>query len=289
MKLLAIVVLYYPDENAFLNIGKYINDVDHLMIWDNTPEIGSLSKIKTSVCALYPPRCSKVHFVSTGKNEGLSYAYNRGIEYAKANGFTHMMTMDQDSEWVNFDKYKQFCEKLFFINDLSILGPQINDCSHDISYKISHMVINSGAIIPIEVYNIIGKYCERFLIDCVDEEYCYRAKNNKIPVIKIFGTGYIIQQFGNTEFFCFRHHKMLSLNYNPIRIFGILRNCILLSRIYPQNKFLKNYILSHYVKDFTISILFHENNKLNKILALYSGLIHGLLTKKSLDSKYSKA
>lgn len=39
MRLCAVVITYYPDkDDAINNISRYIDDVDHLIICDNTPD-----------------------------------------------------------------------------------------------------------------------------------------------------------------------------------------------------------------------------------------------------------
>lgn len=39
MKLIAIVITYFPEEKDLIqNISSYINDVDQLIIWENTPK-----------------------------------------------------------------------------------------------------------------------------------------------------------------------------------------------------------------------------------------------------------
>lgn len=37
MKLLGIVILYYPDDSVVKNIATYLAQLDELMLWDNTP------------------------------------------------------------------------------------------------------------------------------------------------------------------------------------------------------------------------------------------------------------
>ena len=37
MKLLGIVILYYPDDAVVKNIATYLAQLDELMLWDNTP------------------------------------------------------------------------------------------------------------------------------------------------------------------------------------------------------------------------------------------------------------
>ena len=95
MKLLAISVFYHPTEESFENLEHYINDVDELLIWDNTPDVESIKNIRRTINRLYSEEISKkIKVIGLGENVGLSIAYNRGIEYGRNNGFSHVMTMD---------------------------------------------------------------------------------------------------------------------------------------------------------------------------------------------------
>ena len=68
MKLACVVVLYHPSEEVEDNIRTYLPQVDCILKWDNTP-----------------------------RNIGIGAALNEGVRFARANGCTHLMTMDQDS------------------------------------------------------------------------------------------------------------------------------------------------------------------------------------------------
>lgn len=290
MKLLAVAVFYYPDRKAYDNLSCYIRQVDGLLIWDNTPEIGHSAKVMEELSQIYTSEClNKIKVSGLEENKGLSFAYNKGIEYARKNRYSHLMTMDQDSEWCDFAKFKDFADIYFDRCGDAVLGPVINENCEIEEIRNVASLINSGAIYPLKVIEKIGGYCERFLVDAVDVEFCYRAHRHKIPVLVIGGHGGLIQEFGKCKYFKFRGRNWYCTNYSPFRLYGIARNHMLVARLYPEQEDNKYRLKNVYIKQYTIAILLKEKNKIKKLLALYNGLISGLLTYKSINQKYSKA
>lgn len=294
MKLLGILVIYATYESNYTeiinNLKRYLQWVDKLIVWDNTPDVSHIEVLMKQFDGLLSSEeFLKIHFMGSGKNEGLSYAYNRAIEYASRNGYTHLMTMDQDSQWENFDKYREFAENFFHEGQLAIIGPIINGDEQIDTLKEVPNLINSGAIIPIGVFDRMGGYCERFLVDAVDVELCYRAQRYGIPVLKVKDNGHLIQKYGNMSFFRFNGRQWHCTNYNTFRLKGILRNHTLLLRIYPEQTDNKDRLLNVYLKQYTIAIILKEKHKIKKLWIIYSSFLKGMCTKKSLDAKYSKA
>lgn len=290
MRLLAITVLFHPDQDAFLNIGRYLSDVDCLIIWDNTPSKDRQYDIISSLQNIYQQKdTAKIQIMGTGRNEGLSFAYNRAIEYAQQNDYTHLMTMDQDSQWEDFASYKYKCEGIFANQSMAIIGPVINDLKRDkCIIRVPH-VINSGALVPISTFKKVGKYTERFIVDAIDVEICFRANLHNIPTYSLGGYGNLKQKYGEPSYFIFRGSRRQSYNYNSFRLYGIIRNHILLTRIYPEQKGNISRTYNVYLKEFAISIIFNERNKVKKLTAMTKGLLNGLFTAKTVDSQYSKA
>ena len=188
-----------------------------------------------------------------------------------------------------FHEFKSFAINYFAKNKHAIIGPIVNESSNVEEIRHAPSIINSGALYPISVVDEIGDYCERFLVDAVDVEFCYRAHRHRIPVLAIAGHGSLKQKFGHCEYFKFRGRDWYCTNYSPFRLYGILRNHALISRIYPEQSDNKYRLRNVYIKQYTIAILLKERNKIQKLWAMYKGLVLGYLTRKSLDSKYSKA
>ena len=90
MRLAAVTIAYRSDINELIrNIASYIEEVDVMILWDNSEQPLDLSKIQSE----YP----KMEIYQDGVNYGLPYVYNWAIDYAEKQGCTHIMTMDQDS------------------------------------------------------------------------------------------------------------------------------------------------------------------------------------------------
>lgn len=296
MKLLGILVVYEPCKCGYEliadNLKRYLSDIDKCIVHDNTPSgVGHLDTLRIRFRELLTENeFSKLEFMDSGYNAGLSYAYNQAIEYAVQFGYTHLLTMDQDSRWENFGLYRTYAESFFEgVRSEAIIGPVVNDDTQDEALKEVPNLINSGAVIPIDVFRKIGGYCERFLVDAVDVELCYRAQRFGIPVYKVRGHGRLVQSFGDMTFFRFNGRRWYCANYSPFRLKGIVRNHMLLSRIYPEQTDTRDRLWNVYVKQYTIAIILKEKHKMKKLWTIYSSLITGFLTVKSLDSRYSKA
>lgn len=269
MKLLAIVISYYPDVNdAISNILKYIEKIDKLVIWENTPLIDS-SRYHINI----PNYSHKIVYKSTGKNEGIAYPLNRIVEYALKASYTHLLTMDQDSKFLNFDLY--YNSLLNFVDFYSIITPNINNqYLTDSSYNIINYGITSGTIYNINTVQKLGGFREDYFIDGVDTEFCFRAFKNQFQTI-VINHAHLQQKFG-----CLKkmRYGFYSTNYSSFRTYYITRNYIFLWKEYPLYfeywKFIKEYILKRFFK-----IIFLEQDKISKICSLGKGLFDGVFSK----------
>ena len=94
MKLIAIVITYFPEEKDLIqNISSYINDVDQLIIWENTPK-DKINYNKEKLLSINP---NKIIFVGNGINVGIGKALNYATNFAINHSYTHLITFDQDS------------------------------------------------------------------------------------------------------------------------------------------------------------------------------------------------
>ena len=93
MKILGIVTLYNPPKEVGENLSSYAPFLDGLYLWDNTAG-GS------NVDSLLPPEVAKrVLMHRRGRNVGIAMALNAAIDLALKEGYTHLLTMDQDSRF----------------------------------------------------------------------------------------------------------------------------------------------------------------------------------------------
>lgn len=92
MRLLAVVVLYHPGKDLTGNINSYLPQVDRLLLWDNTPGGGKEQLPLSGVT--HPER---LEYRGCGRNVGIGTALNDAVAYAREHGYTHLLTLDQDS------------------------------------------------------------------------------------------------------------------------------------------------------------------------------------------------
>ncbi|OCW95446.1 hypothetical protein A9168_01945 [Macellibacteroides sp. HH-ZS] len=272
MKLAAVVITYYPDiEDTKNNIRQYIEYIDKLIVWENTPEKDrSLFDLDLSEYS------NKIIFLGTKKNEGIAYALNKSSEWALTNGFTHLLTMDQDSYWLNFKLYKDYiCNN--FIENVSTYCPNVNNIYPKLdSYIELNECITSGSIYNLKYISEIGFFREDYFIDAVDLEYCYKgiSKGYKTMLVPI---GELKQKFGDVTLI----KKWTTNNYSAIRNYYIVRNHIILWKEYPKLFNKKSFLFTRVIKT-PVKIILGEKSKLEKCSAIIKGLISGLIYKRKL-------
>lgn len=264
MKLCAIVVTYYPNvEEATENIMHYLPWVDKLIIWENTPK-KDLNKYKFNF-----EESSKILYAGVGDNIGISKALNWAVDYALKNEFTHLLTMDQDSIWTNFNEYRSEIE--LSEGQMAFYVPLINGM---INSK-NNVHITSGMIVPTVVYKKVGGYCEEFKIDVVDYEFCMRCSTFGI-FPKIIKEANLKQIFGTPDVISFFGHSIICSNYSPERLFNIAKNYTILIKSYNICFTEKWTLIKFWGLKTPLKIILFEKHKLNKIRALMQGFLSGV-------------
>lgn len=271
MKLASIIVLYYPGEYLEKNIKSFIDYVDLLLIWHNTPK-GDQKSIDLHEYA------DKVVYLGTGKNEGLGIAYNEGVKYLNDKDYTHIMTMDQDSFFINFQNYRYNVEQERD-KTVGIMAPPVNN--REISkwepFDLKN-VIQSGSIFSIKMLKEIGLFRSDFFIDQIDVEISYRARINGYKCICYCGCN-LIQPMGSQRVAYFGKSQVSISDYPALRRFYFTRNSIFLMKQYNNEYSMTdkiNFIL--YEIKSVLKIVLYENDKIDKISALIKGFYFGLLS-----------
>ncbi|TYW84543.1 glycosyltransferase, partial [Klebsiella pneumoniae] len=139
------------------------------------------------------------HVILLGNNEGIAKAQNIGIRFAKENAADGVIFFDQDSEISD-----NFVESLIsdymsvskYDNTIGMIGPTFIDSRYKFYYKqillnrfgvrkkidpaklstpfkVS-IIISSGSFVLMPILDSVGYMDERFFIDYVDTEWCFR-------------------------------------------------------------------------------------------------------------------
>lgn len=264
LKLATVVVCWYPDDELLLNIASYSYGTDLLYVWDNTP--GGSSLVDSIQDAI---------ILNRGKqNMGLAFAYNRAIELAEQQGATHIMTMDQDSRFVNFTYFRHCLE----LHPNEMVCPPLNSSSIT-DDKIVSYAAQSGCVFPLEMIKQVGGFREDFFIGMVDVEMQMKAQEAGFKVIQIGGCSLIHHVGSERWVYLFRHPIAVS-DYTPLRYYYDSRNRILMWKEFPYDFNLRQK-LKHILGRIKVmvKIWLFEDGKINKTKAIVRGTVNGFLNR----------
>jgi rhamnosyltransferase len=181
----ALVVTYHPWAEVVANIEAIRTQVDRVVVIDNGSGPAGL--------ALLAPLAARpgIELILNPDNRGIAAALNQGVERALAGDFDWIATFDQDSTvppgffsgllraWAEFPDRQR----------VAVMAPLCRDGKTGTLYSPAgafggdargtvpvNMAATSGNLIPARVLRELGGYRTDFFIDCVDHEFCLRAR-----------------------------------------------------------------------------------------------------------------
>jgi rhamnosyltransferase len=175
----AIIVTYNPSSTMVENIPRVLAQTPRLVVVDNgsAPDIAVLLR-KYSDQSLF-------HFLENRENLGIAEALNRGVRWAKANGYAWVILFDQDSTIGEGFVRQMFAtwgshphrERIAaihpkYVDPLTGVEPFVRRAG-DGGPVVS---MTSGALMPVWIFDKIGEFASEYFIDCVDFEYCLRIR-----------------------------------------------------------------------------------------------------------------
>lgn len=179
MNTIAIVTLYFPDENVKNNITQLSKFVDKVILLDNTSNSDNF--------ALFS-RIEKTEYIAYKENLGLSLAFNRYLKTLTEN--CYIIFFDQDSfcpedlvEHLKKD-YQTCCDHL---GKKGIIGPayfeknanrlMVPRQKEEVSaglYEVKS-IITSGMFTDLEVIRESGFWNDEIFLDMSDWDFCWRV------------------------------------------------------------------------------------------------------------------
>ncbi|MBQ9888401.1 MAG: hypothetical protein IJM41_04065 [Bacteroidales bacterium] len=265
MKILAVIVTYNPDMEVLRrNISSFIDGVGKLLVWRNSP-------LDEEAVTYGQAWAGKVEFCGTGENVGLPKAYNYAAGRASEEGFTHLLIMDQDSCFADFEGYIQAAAK---VPDC-ICGPVINSRFLPSEIVDEYALINSGMLIPLPVVERTGGWREDFFLDAVDTEFLYHSKSLGIRACHI-NAGNLAHSLGKKAVKKFLGKPYTIFDYPPKRLYEIYRNPLIVMRTYPSCTAELKKVQYKDNRERLVRILLGEKQKCSKMKAIFRGVREGL-------------
>lgn len=277
LRLLALVTLYNPDVNiAADNISRYVDSVDCLVVWDNSP---LESGIKSSMQQLLRLSWHKIVWQGSGKNLCIAPAVNYAWKYATAHHYDLILIMDDDSRWQDFPSYRKLVESIYLQKGAMVFTPFVEGCDEfAIKQEIQprSLFINSGTIIPTQFFNLIGGVDEdAFPLDALDHDMALSLTGRGKEIVCLTEC-HLLHSLGKPERLGPLH--LFTPNYNRHRTYSMTRSHLICFRKHwrhmsPEQK---KYVLKEILLWKIIRILLAEPDKIGRLCAFIRGVVNGL-------------
>lgn len=233
----AVVILYYPEEKTIQFIQSFYPCVQKLYVMDNSEKKSSISDALQQL--------QNAVYIHDGDNKGISERLNDACRMAINDGYSLLLTMDQDSafEKQDFANYLKCIEDYPEKNQVAMYGVEyvnkVNENSCD-SKPVNHL-ITSGSTINLNVYQQIGSFDENLFIDEVDLEFCYNARSKGFEIVK-FDNVYLCHSLGvvTTGISLKTFKRTPRTLHSPVRVYYMVRNYFYVNKKYPQLHLLDN-------------------------------------------------
>ena len=257
MNLCGVVVTFNPRQDVIDNINTYIDGLKKLYVIDNS--VNDNSELFNS---------KKIEYVANKKNMGIAYALNKGVSLAKEDKFEYILTMDQDGTFKE-NQLNEFIKEVEKNHDDSIaiyspLHKTKNDKLNENIKEDSLVVMTSGNIININIWDKVKGFKEWLFIDGVDQEYCLNIRKNGYR-IKIFKNIVLEHNLGKTINKKLLGHNFIVTNHNYARRYFITRNRLYINEMYKNDfpEFCNQEL--EFSKKEKLKIILFEKDKLRKL------------------------
>jgi len=265
-KVAGTVILYNAQDEKFINITSYIDQVDKLIVINNS----DLNSIRIPD---YDTWNTKIKLIDNHQNLGIAKALNQAANYAIEQGYEFLLTMDQDSIFIT-NYVSKALDQFNNNSEIAITCPQI---SYDINPKIEEfetrevmIALTSGSIIRLSVFKLLGGFDEKLFIDYVDYDFSLKVLSNGYKIFQM-GNCILKHNLGNTTKVRLFFKSFYPTNHNPLRLYYRTRN-----RLYIRKRFFQKFpdIFQKDKIDFLKEIgkiLLFEKEKYKKFIMIIRG------------------
>lgn len=271
-RVVGVVVLFHPSDGSRAAIEELASQVHRLAVVDNTP--GGASGVFDEVIH----SCRNLEWITLGKNRGIAYALNRGLEVAEREGAGWMLTLDQDTR-IEPGLVAHLLEAAGSYPDpgrVAMVAPALPRDGGSTGVTAIPRAITSGALARVAAVREVGAYREDLFIDYVDFDLCSRLRKARHVVIRC-GDVVLQHRIGSPTTRRVLGFPVTTSNHAPIRRYYKIRNRITMVREHflAEPAWMTRQILSTFWEVTKISFL--EQDKLAKLGMMARGLADGLV------------
>ena len=285
-KVCGVVVTYFPPHGVQSRLEKIAKHVDQLIVVDNSAS-DNVSALLAAVTGTIG-----ADLLVNSYNLGIAKALNQGVDFARANGAAWVVFFDQDSE--PNDEFRSEFDHIRSVYDeskpLGVIGSNYflsghaaarypTDSPDGKKYTAIASVITSGSSYKMTMLGRLGPFKDEYFIDCVDTEYCWRARTNGYAVC-ITTKPLVTHTIGAPTSYSVLGRRMTTWNHSAFRRYFIGRNNILLFQEYFYRLPSDCFDLLGYVLKTAMKICAVEQERPKKLSYLLLGIWHGMLRRR---------
>lgn len=279
-----VIVTYQPDLEFSSRAQRLITQVAQVVVVDNGSSESRVGQLREFADK------RNVSLILNHSNEGVARALNQGAEWATAQGYGWILTLDQDT-LVEQDMVESLCAVYRTFPDkrkLAMIGSNYTDTAtrrpfltssgdDDCSWLEVKTTITSGSLIPLSTYRMMGPFREELFIDCVDFEYCLRAHSMGFHVLM---TRRPLMQhgIGNATMHNLPWKTTRTSNHSPTRRYFMTRNQLVLAKKYFSTEPIWTVSMLYRHFKATILMCFFEKDILRKLKFTAIGVLDGLFS-----------
>ena len=263
MKILPVIVLYKQLLTHCASLNTLLKDYKgEIFVFDNSPQSQEI------------PENLKTIYFHAPENPGISYAYNRGAEYAADNGYTHILLLDQDT--IFHGSIQAYYEAIEKFPDSKLYAP-IMKTTKGVPFSPANMTrlwirgislapgeynldkyspLNSGLMIELQLFQKVGGYNEKVFLDFADFAFIERvsAVNKYFCLMDLYAE----QNFSNDETDCNKlltRHKLYILSVRNCKWRSISKKIQMLFNIVKRT--IKIYLRTYKIDALKIFLKFY--------------------------------
>jgi rhamnosyltransferase len=288
---IAVVPAYHPDDGFPARLGALAAQVDRVIVVDDGTGAdpgGVFERITESGATLR----------RLERNSGIATALNTGVREALADGATHVVNLDQDTELPS-DYVATAIDVFERANPVTNIGivcvdavngaPSLPTWVSPEGLGLVPYAIQTGFVISRACLETAGLFEEGFVIDVVDFEYCLRVRDRgfRIAVAKGTCVQHAIGRFEELRPFGIPRRRpdgtiATYLYHPPFRRYYITRNTIdLLLRNFRKHPRLVVGTIRRENRRTIITIL-SGPKRIAQLLSFTVGTFHGLIRRRGM-------
>ena len=289
----AVVVTFHPDLVILdATLTSLAAQVDGIVVVDN----GGSETVSRHLQAL--AERSEIVLHRQKRNIGLAAAQNLGVEVARQCGAAAVLLLDQDSEpgSMMVHRLKAAWQQLHVSGrNPGLMTPsyccaetgaeghfvvrqgsryEVCGCAKD-EVRSVDATISSGSLIPLSVFDVVGRFDEGFFIDAIDTDWCLRARASGYGIFAV-GSAQLKHRLGDDFhriWFLGRQRRILL--HSPLRSYTIARNNLALAGRTHASAAWRRFVIVMLIQRLMCLLTFGPQ-RWQHAKALASGVIDGL-------------